>query len=74
VERTWAPFFLAALSALYAYCIPYWASYDSGILLGIAMSRFGVAGKAAVPVFRPARTQGFAVQALRVPRFSGERK
>jgi hypothetical protein len=74
VERSWAPWFLAALTALYAFCIPYWASYDNAILLGVALGRFGVAARAGAPVFRSAPRRGFAVQALRVARFAGERK
>jgi hypothetical protein len=37
-ERYWAQFFLAVLSALYAYFIPYWANYEGGLLLGIAIA------------------------------------
>jgi hypothetical protein len=37
-EQYWAPFFLAGLSALFAYCIPYWAEYNGGMLLGIAIA------------------------------------
>lgn len=83
-QRAWAPLFLAALSALYAYCIPYWASYDNGVLLGIAIARFGHSARAAAPVFRAAPARGFAAQAapargfaprsLRAPRFSGRGK
>jgi len=69
-DRAWAPFFLAALSALYAYCIPYWAGYDNGILLGIAIARFGLRERALAPVFRAAPARRFATRLLRAPRFA----
>lgn len=36
-DRYWAQFLLATLSAMFAYYIPYWANYDSGLLLGMAI-------------------------------------
>ncbi len=64
-----APFFLAALSALFAYCIPYWVTYDSGVLLGIAIGCLsGAAG--AEPRIGALRVAGFRAR-RQVPRFAG---
>jgi len=37
-EQYWAQLFLAVLSGLFAYCIPYWANHNGGLLLGIAIA------------------------------------
>jgi hypothetical protein len=39
-DKYWAPFFVAVFAAIFAYYIPYWAMYSTGMLLGIAVSYF----------------------------------
>lgn len=39
-EKPSAVFILSFMFALLAYCIPYWTAYESGILIGIALSYF----------------------------------
>lgn len=41
-DKQWAPYFVAVFAALFAFYIPYWATYVHGILIGIAISYFGV--------------------------------
>ncbi|MFC5550700.1 O-antigen ligase family protein [Massilia aerilata] len=62
-DRYWAHFLLAAMSALYAYYIPYWANYDSGLLLGLAIGYLRSQRQAPMPI-APSRT---------VPRFAAPR-
>jgi len=40
--RSAAPFFVAIFGAFLAYFIPYWATYGSGILIGIAINYLGL--------------------------------
>jgi hypothetical protein len=63
-EQYWAPFFLAVLSALFAYFIPYWANYDSGLLLGIAIAYLRRERQAAVSVAPPRVAPRFATPRL----------
>jgi hypothetical protein len=41
-NKVWAPLLLAALTAMYAYYVPYWATYGTGMFLGIAVSYFAI--------------------------------
>lgn len=41
-NRSAAPCFFAIFAAFLAYFIPYWATYGSGILIGIAISYLGL--------------------------------
>jgi hypothetical protein len=41
-DKAWAHFLSAALPALFAYFIPYWATYESGLLLGVAIGYLGI--------------------------------
>jgi hypothetical protein len=41
-DKRFAPYFIAVFGALFAYYIPYWATYFDGILLGIAISYFAI--------------------------------
>ena len=58
--KPWAPYLFAVLSAIFAYCIPYWASYDSGMLIGIAISYLGVEKRGEAVIASRARIAGFA--------------
>lgn len=42
-DKRFAPYFVAVFAALFAFYIPYWATYSHGILIGIAISYFGIA-------------------------------
>jgi hypothetical protein len=42
-DKRWAPYFLAVFATFFAFYIPYWATYGHGILIGIAISYFGIA-------------------------------
>jgi hypothetical protein len=42
-DKRWSPYFLTLFAALFAFYIPYWATYTHGILIGIAISYFGIA-------------------------------
>ncbi len=59
-ERYWAQFFLAVLSALFAYFIPYWANYDSGLLIGIAIAYLRSEQRARLAVALPRVAARFA--------------
>jgi O-antigen ligase len=52
-DKRWAPYFLAVFAAFLSYYIPYWASYGHGILIGIAISYFGIARTQRVSHFQP---------------------
>jgi hypothetical protein len=66
-----APYLFAVLSASYAYYIPYWAAYGTGIFLGIAISYLGVAGRQARPAPTATVATGFAER--RLPAFRARR-
>jgi O-antigen ligase len=63
-DKPWAPFLFAALPALFAYFIPYWATYESGLLLGIAIGYFGIGRPVTLPVAHTAGAAGFAPSRL----------
>lgn len=44
-DKRWAPYFIAVFAAFFAFYIPYWATYAHGIIIGIAISYFGIARK-----------------------------
>jgi hypothetical protein len=46
--KVWAPLFVAVLTAMYAYYVPYWATYGTGMLLGMAISYFARADESIV--------------------------
>jgi hypothetical protein len=52
-DKRWAPYFVAFFAAFFAYCIPYWANYGHGILIGIAISYFGITRTQRVSQFQP---------------------
>jgi hypothetical protein len=58
--KTWAPYLFTVLSASFVYYIPYWASYDTGMLIGIAISYLGVEKHRSVAIARRAPVTGFA--------------
>jgi hypothetical protein len=58
--KPWAPFLFTVLSASFAYYIPYWASYDSAMLIGIAISYLGVERHPRAAIASRALVTGFA--------------
>lgn len=52
-DKRWAPYFVAVFAVLFSFYIPYWATYVHGILLGIAISYFGIARTQRVGHFHP---------------------
>lgn len=52
-DKRWAPYFVAVFAMLFSFYIPYWATYSHGILLGIAISYFGVVRTQRVRYFQP---------------------
>jgi hypothetical protein len=52
-DKQWSPYFLAVFAAFFAFYIPYWATYSHGILIGIAISYFGIARRHRVAHFHP---------------------
>jgi len=59
-DQSWAQFFLAVLSALFAYFIPYWANYDGGLLIGIAIAYLRNEQQARVSIALPRVAARFA--------------
>jgi hypothetical protein len=59
-EQYWAQFFFAVLSAIFAYCIPYWANYNCGLLLGIAIAYLRSEKRAQVSIAPPRVAARFA--------------
>jgi O-antigen ligase len=66
-DRYWAHFLLATLSALYAYYIPYWANYDSGLLLGLAIGYLRSHRQAQMPIASSRTVPRFAAPRLPAP-------
>ena len=66
-DRYWAHFLLAALSALFAYYIPYWANYDSGLLLGMAIGYLRSERLVRMPITPPRAVPRFAAPRLPAP-------
>jgi hypothetical protein len=58
--RPWAPFLFSALSACFVYYIPYWASYESGMLIGIAISYLAVEKRTRAVIASRGAVTGFA--------------
>jgi hypothetical protein len=58
-RKYWAPCLLGMLGAFFAYFIPYWATYASGILIGIAMSYLGIGKHDTVVIARPVMAHRF---------------
>jgi O-antigen ligase len=58
--KRWAPYLLAALSASFVFYIPYWASYESAMLIGIAISYLGMEQNRNVAIASRALVTGFA--------------
>jgi O-antigen ligase len=61
-DKQWAPLFVTIFAALFAFYIPYWATYSHAILIGIAINYFGLTRKHRIshipvaysqPYFRP---------------------
>lgn len=52
-DKRWAPYFVAIFATLFVFYIPYWATYGHGILLGIAVSYFGIARTQRAGQFHP---------------------
>lgn len=59
-RRRWAPYLFTVLSACFVYYIPYWASYESGMLIGIAISYLGAEKQRKVALANRAMVTGFA--------------
>ncbi|MGJ7918460.1 O-antigen ligase family protein [Massilia sp. LXY-6] len=66
-DKPWARFFFAILPALFAYFIPYWATYESGLLLGIAISYLGVERRVNLSISYTASVARFAPRRLPPP-------
>lgn len=52
--KHWAPCLVGVFGAIFAYFIPYWATYGCGILIGIGISYLGIPGRDTVIMARPA--------------------
>lgn len=57
--KYWAPLLVGAFSALFAYFIPYWATYGCGVLIGIAISYLGVGRRGTAVTAAPVMARGF---------------
>ena len=68
-EQYWAQLFLAVLAALFAYCIPYWANYNCGLLLGIAIAYLRSEKQVRLSVAPPRVAARFASQPRLPARF-----
>lgn len=52
-DKRWAPYFLAVFAAFFSFYIPYWANFSHAILIGIAISYFGITRTQRVSHFQP---------------------
>jgi O-antigen ligase len=58
-RKYWAACLVGVFGALFAYFIPYWATYPCGILIGIAISYLGIRKRATVFMARPVMMRRF---------------
>ena len=58
-RKYWASCLVGVSGALFAYFIPYWATYACGILIGIAISYLGICKRDTVTVARPVMARRF---------------
>jgi hypothetical protein len=58
-RKYWAACLVGLFGALFAYFIPYWATYACGILIGIAISYLGIRKRDTVIMARPIAARRF---------------